>query len=261
MRGGTRERARSCRDRSWLFGLQCCRGIWPEDSASSPPATRRRPPSLETDTERFGIQEHFFYTEWSEHLVYRCWIRTKASADYPQMTFSLKSLTFKFSRMFLQDASTILFPKNGFKKDMSLNSSNYYSSRLSACTGSQEDFKRGRSKSLHPCWPSRELTRNPNKNKTFVCLMMIIKWNPLIPTAIHLGISIQCQDLLFRVQQLACICNIDGRLLLVTCQHPNLQAGLAQASYGFRDTILEPVLNACRSWEREKTWVNLSVRK
>lgn len=76
---------------------------------------------------------------------------------------------------------------------------------------------------------------------------MILKLNPPIPIHIHLGISIQCQGLLFRVQQLACICDIDGRLLFVPCQHPNLQAGLAQASYGFRDTILEPVLNARRS--------------
>lgn len=72
---------------------------------------------------------------------------------------------------------------------------------------------------------------------------MIIKCNCPIPIPIHLGVSIQCQDLLLGVQQLACVCNIDGRLLFVTCQHPNLQAGLAQGSYGFRDTVLEPVLN------------------
>lgn len=57
MRGDTPERVRSRCDRPWPFGLQRCRGIWPEDSANSPPATRRMPPSSETDTESFGIQE------------------------------------------------------------------------------------------------------------------------------------------------------------------------------------------------------------
>lgn len=75
----------------------------------------------------------------------------------------------------------------------------------------------------------------------------MIKFNPPIPSLIHLGISVQSQDLLLRVQQLASICNIDSRLLFVACQHPDLQAGLTQGSDGFRDTILEPVLDARRS--------------
>lgn len=72
------------------------------------------------------------------------------------------------------------------------------------------------------------------------------------PASTHLGISVQCQDLLFRVQQLAGICNIDGRFLFVTCQHPNLEASLAQGSDGFGNTVLQPVLDARRSWKRSK---------
>lgn len=75
----------------------------------------------------------------------------------------------------------------------------------------------------------------------------MIKMNPPIPSVIHLGISVQGQDLLLGVQQLASICDIDSRLLFVACQHPDLQAGLAQGSDGFGDTILEPVLDARRS--------------
>lgn len=87
-RGGTCGRVRSRWDRLWLFGLEG--GIWPGDSANSPPAARHMPPNLETDTERFGIQEHLFYIVWGEHLVCRCWIRTKARAAYPQMISLLK---------------------------------------------------------------------------------------------------------------------------------------------------------------------------
>lgn len=88
----------------------------------------------------------------------------------------------------------------------------------------------------------------PNQRENF-CLFekKMIKLNPPIPRLIHLGISVQGQDLLLRVQQLASICNIDSRLLFVARQHPNLQAGLAQGSDGFRDTVLEPVLDARRS--------------
>lgn len=43
----------------------------------------------------------------------------------------------------------------------------------------------------------------------------------------YLRLSIQCDDMLFMVQQFAGICNVNGCFLFVTCEDPNLQAGLS----------------------------------
>lgn len=122
MRGDTHERVRSCCGRPGLFGLQRCRKIWPEDSANSPPATRHMPPSLETDTERFGIQEHLFQTVCGEHLVYRCQIRTKASVALTQITFVLIQRSFEDQESVtwnqIKDKTFCLF-ENDFKVESS----------------------------------------------------------------------------------------------------------------------------------------------
>jgi len=77
--------------------------------------------------------------------------------------------------------------------------------------------------------------------------------------AAHMRISIQRQDLLVRVQQLAGICDVDCSFLFVTRQHPNLQAGFPQRSNSFRNAILQPILNAGRSCRRQHTNVTNSL--
>lgn len=95
---------------------------------------------------------------------------------------------------------------------------------------------------------AEQCNMEPNQRENFCLFEKNDKIeSPPFQVSFHLGISVQGQDLLLRVQQLASVCNIDSRLLFVACQHPNLQAGLAQGSDGFRDTILEPVLDARRS--------------
>lgn len=66
----------------------------------------------------------------------------------------------------------------------------------------------------------------------------------------YLRISVQRQDLLLGVDQLAGVGDVNGRLLFVARQHPYLQAGLPQSSYSFGNSVLQPVLDArcsCRS--------------
>lgn len=50
----------------------------------------------------------------------------------------------------------------------------------------------------------------------------------ILGTAAYLRVSIQRQDLLLRVQQLAGVRNVDGCFLFVSGQHPYLQAGLPE---------------------------------
>lgn len=69
----------------------------------------------------------------------------------------------------------------------------------------------------------------------------------------HLRVGVQRQELLLGVQQLAGVCDVDRRFLLVTCQHPYLQTGFAKWSYSLRHAVLQPVLDAGRSCRREWT--------
>lgn len=97
----------------------------------------------------------------------------------------------------------------------------------------------------HPCG-----TMDKNIKRSFRLVVFSLKQVCLYETlasAAHLRISIQRQDLLLGIQQLAGVRNIDSRLLFVARQHPYLQAGLPQRSYGFRDAVLQPVLDACCS--------------
>lgn len=62
----------------------------------------------------------------------------------------------------------------------------------------------------------------------------------------HLGVGVQRNDLLLGVEQLAGVRDVDGRLLLVTRQHPDLQAGIPQGRDGLGNAVLQTVLDARR---------------
>lgn len=65
-------------------------------------------------------------------------------------------------------------------------------------------------------------------------------------SAAHLRVSVQREDLLLGVKQLAGVRDVDGRLLLVPRQHPYLQASLPQGSDGLGNAVLQTVLDARR---------------
>lgn len=62
----------------------------------------------------------------------------------------------------------------------------------------------------------------------------------------HLGVGVQRNDLLLGVEQLAGVRDVDGRLLLVARQHPDLQAGIPQGRDGLGNAVLQTVLDARR---------------
>lgn len=64
----------------------------------------------------------------------------------------------------------------------------------------------------------------------------------------YLRVSIKRDDLLLWVQQFAGVCDVNGSLLFISSQHPDLKASFPQRGDGLRDSILKPVLNTCSSY-------------
>lgn len=64
----------------------------------------------------------------------------------------------------------------------------------------------------------------------------------------HLGLGVEGDDLLIVVQQLAGVRNVDGRLLFVARENPDLQACLAQLGNGFGDSLLQAVFDPGGTW-------------
>lgn len=60
----------------------------------------------------------------------------------------------------------------------------------------------------------------------------------------YLLVCAEDEHQVFMVQQLAGVCDVDGRLGFVPCQHPHLHASPSQSLDGFWDVFLETVLNA-----------------
>lgn len=90
------------------------------------------------------------------------------------------------------------------------------------------------------------------KPSYFIQSCLYLCWRRVFVSAAYLRISVQRQDLLFGVDQLAGVGDVNGRLLFVAGQHPDLQAGLPQGSYSFGNPVLQPVLDARCSCRSEK---------
>lgn len=63
----------------------------------------------------------------------------------------------------------------------------------------------------------------------------------------YLRVGVERDDFLLGVEQLAGIRNVDGRLLFVPRQHPDLQPRRPQSSDGLGHAVLQPVFDPRRS--------------
>lgn len=66
----------------------------------------------------------------------------------------------------------------------------------------------------------------------------------------HLVVCVESEHQVSVVEQLAGVGDVDGCLWLVTGQHPDLHTSLTQGLDGFRNILLETILNSCGSYKR-----------
>lgn len=63
----------------------------------------------------------------------------------------------------------------------------------------------------------------------------------------YLRVGVERDDFLLGVEQFAGVGDVDGRLLLVAREHPDLQPRRPQSRDGLRYAVLQPVLDPRRS--------------
>lgn len=65
----------------------------------------------------------------------------------------------------------------------------------------------------------------------------------------YFTLGIEDKELVIGLQQFARVGNVDSCLLLVPCQHPDLDAGFVKGIYRLGDSLLQTVFNASGTYK------------